>query len=127
MWEGKVGRLRAVAMGVVRPTRKGGQGKGKGSCMAVVGRWSMVCLVLPERHGERWRGWREEVYEEKRSVKVLSCDYAGEVQRIIRFKTRSRNLALSADELPRAMTGLKSFGSACLEVSENSMICHNDI
>ncbi len=38
-------------------------------------------------------------------MKVLSCDYAGEVQRIIRFKIRSRNLALSADELPRAMTG----------------------
>jgi len=67
-------------------------------------------------------------------VKVLSCDYAGEDQRIIRFKIRSRNLALSADELPRAMTGLKlswlpfkSFGSVCLEVSENSMICYNDI
>ncbi len=38
-------------------------------------------------------------------MKVLSCDYAGEDQRIIRFKIRSRNLALSADELPRAMTG----------------------
>ncbi len=37
MWKGSVGKARVFARGVVNLTRSGGDGMGKGSCMAEVG------------------------------------------------------------------------------------------